>query len=217
MVFKDRHEAGKLLSDRLTSYDGTESLVLGLARGGIIVASEIARKLHLPLDILVVKKIPSPVQPELAIGALAPDGVFYVDWRLAHRVGADEEYVHAQILTLAEHIKQKTRLYRKGRRPLETKGKTVLVIDDGAATGATLLGAIRWLKKKNAATIVAAVPVAPSEVERMLRPHVDKLVITHLPVEFSAVGQFYKEFPQVEDEEVVELLTRYNTDQRMRH
>lgn len=198
MVFRDRVAAGTLLSRKLSSYRGTQSIVLGLPRGGVVVAAEIAKNLDLPLDVLVVKKIGAPNNPELAIGAVAPDGVFY----------GDEKQSKTQIAKLSDQVKQKTAFYRKNRGSLNVKGKTVLVADDGAATGATIRAAIRWLKKKKTGQIVVALPVAPAELAGKLEADADDVVVLETPEDFSAVGQFYDNFEQVTDEDMVELLRR---------
>lgn len=194
MVLKDRSQAGVFLAEKLSSYRGTASSILGLARGGVAVAKTLAGDLNLPLDVLVVKKIGAPGQEELAIGALAPDGVSYGD------------FDKSQIAILNGKIKQKTLLYRKGRKSYDFRGKTVIIVDDGAATGATMKVAIQWLRKKNAKKIVVALPVAPKELLLKIAPEVDELIVLETPDEFSAVGQFYKDFGQVSDEKVVELL-----------
>lgn len=206
MIFKDRNRAGVLLAEKLSSYRGKDALVMGLARGGMNVARTLADDLNLPLDVLVVKKIGAPGQEELAIGALAPDGVSHVDWRFAQMLGVDEEYIKSQIPSTNDQIKQKTLLYRKGRKPYKFREKTVILVDDGAATGATIEAAIKWLRKKHAKRIVVALPIAPKEVIPKIAPQADELVILDSPEEFSAVGQFYEQFEQVTDEEVVALL-----------
>ncbi|OGG24008.1 hypothetical protein A3A79_02315 [Candidatus Gottesmanbacteria bacterium RIFCSPLOWO2_01_FULL_43_11b] len=205
-MFTTRTDAGTNLAKKLVGYKGLTAVVLGLPRGGVVVASVVSQKLGLPLDVLVIKKIPSILEPELGIGALAPDNVSFVSWKLAHRVGADEAYLRIKNQELNDQIKKKILLYRKGRRPLDVKNKIVIVVDDGAATGATLEVAILWLRKKKAGKIVVAVPVAPISVVSKIKPEVHELVVIETPDDFSAVGQFYKEFPQVEDEEVVKLL-----------
>lgn len=205
-MFADRSQAADLLCQKLTSFRGTVTLVLGLPRGGVVVASVVAKTLGLPLDVLVVKKIPSPGNPELALGALAPDGVFTIDWKLSHSVGADEHYVRTQISELNDQIKQKILLYRKGRKPLDVKNKVIIVVDDGAATGATAQACIKWLRKKNAKKIVVALPTAPPEVVGKIKPEVSECIVLDTPHDFSAVGQFYKNFSQVEDSDVVQLL-----------
>lgn len=206
MIFTDRHSVGLLLVEKLSHYRGSDTVILGLARGGLRVASSLAFGLGVPLDVLVVKKIPAPGQSELAIGALAPDGVSFVDWKFAHRVGADEEYIRTQIRQLADQIKQKTALYRKSKKPLNVRDKTVVIVDDGVATGATLEAAIKWTRKKHARSVIAAIPVMPADTVSKIKPEVDELIVLETPAEFAAVGQFYKDFPQVEDREVIELL-----------
>lgn len=206
MMFKDRHQAGTLLAQKLLSYRGKTVCVVGLARGGVAVARSLAGDLNLPLDVLVVKKIGAPGQEELALGALAPDGVSYIDWRLTQRLGVDEEFVKQTISVQQSAISEKTRVYRKGRKPYAFREKTVIIVDDGAATGATIEVAIQWVRKKHAKRIVVAIPVAPQALIPKIRPEVDEVVVLDTPNEFSAVGQFYKDFRQISDEEVVELL-----------
>lgn len=205
-MFNDRHHAGTLLTEKLTSLRDRVSMVLGLPRGGVVVAAEVAKSFRVPLDVIVVKKVPSPAQVELGIGALAPNGVSFIDWKMALRVGADEKYINEQSKALSGIIKQKLLIYRKGKKPLIVKDKTVLVVDDGLATGATMEAAVKWLRVKKARRIFVAIPVAPVEVVNKIKPEVDELVVLEMPGDFGAVGQFYKEFPQVEDEEVVKLL-----------
>ncbi|OGG28797.1 hypothetical protein A2973_02015 [Candidatus Gottesmanbacteria bacterium RIFCSPLOWO2_01_FULL_49_10] len=206
MLFTDRTRAGVLLAEKLSSYRGTGAVVFGLARGGVVVARAGAQILDLPLDVLVVKKISAPRDPELAIGALAPDRVSYINWRLALRLGADEDFIKSQIRQLGDQIRQKTIRYRKGRKPYMLEDKTIVLVDDGVATGATLEAAIGWFRKKRAKRIVVAVPVAPPDIFPKITPEVDELVVLETPSDFSAVGQFYDKFPQVEDNEVVQLL-----------
>lgn len=206
MIFTDRVHAGSLLARKLFPYRDTASLVFGLPRGGVVVAKIVASNLGLPLDVLVVKKIGVPGNNELAIGAVAPDGVSFVDYPFAKMAGADEEYIRTQISELNDQIKQKINLYQKGGKKRSVRGKTAIVVDDGAATGATVRAAIAWLKKKKAEKIVVALPVVPREFMEKIRGDVDELVILETPEDFSAVGQFYREFPQVTDAEVIELL-----------
>lgn len=208
MIFTDRHSAGLLLLGKLVPWRGKDSIILGLARGGVVVASAIASGLDVPLDVLVVKKIPAPGESELALGALTPDGVSYVDWKFAGRLGVDEEYIKSQIRQLTDQIKQKTSIYRKRKKPINVRDKTVIIVDDGVATGATLEAAIKWTRKKHAGRIIAAIPVMPADTLGKIKPEVDELIVLEAPREFAAVGQFYKDFPQVEDSEVVQLLAQ---------
>ncbi len=181
-------------------------MVLGLARGGVVVGRALAQALSLPLDVLVVKKIPAPGNAELAVGALAPDGVSVVHWIILQRLGADEDYLKTHIPILTGEIKNRLQLYRKGRKPLEVKGKTVCVVDDGAATGATMEAAVKWLKKKKARKIIVALPVAPPDTVAKIKPEVNEMVVLETPPDLSAVGQFYDSFLQVEDGEVIKIL-----------
>lgn len=206
MVFTDRHQAGVLLADKLSTYRGSRSVVVGLARGGVATARAIADALHLPLDVVVVKKIGVPDEPELAIGALAPDNISSINWRFAQNLGVEEAYIKDAISRQSSAISEKTRLYRKGRKPYRLRDKTAILVDDGAATGATIEAAIKWLRKKHAKKIVIALPVAPKELSPKIAPEADELVVFESPTEFTAVGQFYKHFNQVTDEEVVALL-----------
>ncbi len=205
-MFNDRHQAGTLLTEKLAPLREGVSIVLALPRGGVVVAAEIAKSFKVPFDVIVVKKIPRPAKAELGIGALAPDGVSYIDWKMAHRVGADEKYINEQSEELSGIIKQKLIRYRKGKKPLIVKDKTVLVVDDGLATGVTMEAAVKWLRAKKARRVMVAIPVAPPEVVNKIKRQVDELVVLETPGDFGAVGQFYKEFPQVEDSEVIQLL-----------
>lgn len=204
-MFTDREEAGKRLAEKLVACRGKQAIVVGLARGGVVVAREVAAALSLPVDVLVVKKISSPEDTELALGALAPDGISVIDWKLAHRLGTDEVYLNARIAALSDQIRQKILLYRR-RKPLVVNGKDVILVDDGAATGATMEAAIKWAKNKQAKRIITALPVAPKDTVFKIQPEVDELVILDIPSDFTSVGQFYQTFPQVEDAEVVQLL-----------
>ena len=206
-MFTDRREAGTLLVKKITSKDeGT--IVVGLARGGVVVASSFALELSLPLDVLVVKKIPAPDQQELGLGAVTPNGIIQVNWCLAHTRGVDEAYIKSVIGNQESVIRQKTLIYRKGKKPLVVRDKTVILVDDGAATGATMEAAIKWCKAKKAKKIVAAIPVVSHEAADHIRPEVDELITLEEPEDFDAVGQFYREFVQVSDEEVIELLNK---------
>lgn len=208
MSFTDRQQAGERLAEKLAAYRGRDAVLLGLARGGVVVASTLASRLHQSMDVCVVKKIGSPFDSELAIGAVAPDGVSYVDWRLSHRTGADEHYVNKAISDQLSAISTKTLLYRKGKKPYQLRDKTVIIVDDGVATGATLEAAIKWLRSKKAKKIVVALPVAPPDVAAKIKPEVSELVVLETPNDFQSVGQYYQKFPQVEDEEVVRLLAQ---------
>jgi len=207
VIFNSRQQAGKLLADRLTGIVGINAVVIGLARGGVIVAHEISSRLNLPLDVLVVKKISSQLDPELALGALAPDGVSYLDWKLAQSLGVDEDTLNSKLIPdIQKLIDNRLLLYKRGRKHLEVKGRTVILVDDGVATGATMQAAVKWTKKKKAKRIVVAVPVVPPDFVSAIINDIDDILVLDTPDDFRAVGQFYRNFPQIADGEVVQLL-----------
>jgi len=206
-MFTDRTHAGTLLAEKLLPYKGNIDLILGLARGGVVISAAISRSLGIPHDVLIIKKIGSPGNPELAIGAVAPDAVFYIDDALARSTGADETYIKETINRLTSIIKEKIHVYRKGKKPLNIQHTSVILTDDGAATGATIYAAVHWAKKQQAKKIVVALPVAPQETIDRLKSLADEVIVLSTPTDFGAVGEFYREFPQITDEEVVELLT----------
>jgi len=215
VIFNDRKHAGHALAQQLSSYKKENPLILGLARGGSLVAKSIAEDMSLSFDVLVVKKIPSPQNPELGIGALAPDNVSYVDWKFAQRMGVDEDFVNKKIRNLAIDIKERMYIYRKGRKPIRPQDNTIILTDDGVATGGTIQAAILWLRKKHAKKIIVALPVVPLELTATIQRKADAVVVLETPSDFSAVGQFYKDFHEVDDEEVVELLCKRDTNIRM--
>ena len=209
-MIQNRTQAGVVLAEKLQTNACKSAVVIGLARGGVPVAAAIALALQIPVDVLVVKKIGSPVNPEFGLGAVAPDGVTFINWRTAHRVGADEEYIKGVIRDTREVIREKTLLYRKKKKQYALRDKIVILADDGAATGASLEAAIKWLRAKKARKIIVALPVAPLDVVSKIKPEVDHLIALETPKEFGSVGEFYKDFEQISDEEVVELLHRHS-------
>ena len=210
VLFKDRQHAGILLAEKLTAYGNGQVLIFGLARGGVVTAKSIADHLQVPIDVLVIKKLSSPLDREFAIGALAPEKAEIIHWKEAQRSGADEMYVHRETQRLSREISTLMATYRKGKKPVSLVGKSVLLIDDGAATGATMEAAVLWAKRKKAKNIVVAVPVISAVALRKLKPEVDDIVVYHTADEFVAVGDYYESFPQVAHEEVVSLV-RGNT------
>jgi len=196
-----------LLAEKLAEKPRTNPRILGLARGGVITASVVAKKLSVPVDVVVIKKLSGPGNPEFAIGAVTQDGVSLVEWGVAQRVGADESYVTHEIGRLTKEIRLQTQLYRTRKKPIAVEGVNVILVDDGAATGKTLETAVRWAKKKKARTIVVATPVASKEAVMMLTPEVNELVVYHEAQSLAAVSDYYESFPQVTDEEVIAMLT----------
>lgn len=217
-MFKNRVEAGRLLSDKLIKYRGnTKTAVLSIPRGGIVVGQELAKNLNLPLTYVVVKKLRAPGNPELAIGALAPDGVKVIDWELALKIGVEQEYLDEEIERKQKEVEERTEKFlersnlRGGSTSLKDKNFIILT-DDGVATGATVLAAIKYIKNLKPTTynlspkIILAVPVVAKDTFDKLKSEVDEIIALEIPDSFSAVGQFYEEFPQVTDEEVIKML-----------
>ncbi len=208
VIFKDRQSAGKLLAKRLTHFtDDRRLIVLGIPRGGVVVAAEIAKQLQLPLDIIVTRKIGAPNQKELALGAVDADGEVVWDRELLDQLRIDNGQL--TIEEVKEEIKRRETTYRQGREALNIEGKTIILTDDGIATGATILAAIRFLRRHKVKKIALAVPVASKEsVERVSKEigEIGEIVVLETPEYFQAVGQFYQYFEEVSDEEVIQLL-----------
>lgn len=204
-MWADRVEAGRRLAEELVKYKGSGAIVLGIPRGGVVVAAQIAGSLGLRLDIVLAKKIGSPYNPEVAIGAVAEDGSIRVDERFASAVGATQAYIDSEAKSLSAKMKDQRALFVPGGKSLEPAGKTFIVADDGIATGATVLAAVDFLKRKGAKVVVAA-PVCPPDTAEELRKAADETVLLETPVNFGAVGAFYADFTQVEDETVKEIL-----------
>lgn len=207
MRFKDRADAGRQLAHALQKYaHQKEAVAIGLPRGGMVPAAEVARELKLPLDMVVVRKLGDPLNPELALGALAQDGTIVLNDDVMHARGLSIKDLDAVIERETKEAARRLELYRPGRQPLVVQGKTVLLIDDGIATGATVRAAVAWLRAQGAHKIVLAVPVAPSDSLQVLRKDVDELYILHVPAIFWGVGDFYDHFAQTTDEEVINLM-----------
>ncbi|MCH8003024.1 MAG: phosphoribosyltransferase [Nanoarchaeota archaeon] len=199
MIFKDRHEAGKKLTKKLSKYkDKKEAIVLGIPRGGVEVAFEVAKILKVPLSIVVTKKIGHPFESEFAIGAVSP-GNYIVDENYGKEAG--EDYIKKTVREMNREIKRRYKKYTKGKMP-ELKDKIVIVVDDGLATGFTMLAAVKYVKSKNPQRLIVAVPVAAQDSFEKVKQVVDEIICLHVPVFFGAVGSFYQEFLQLEDEEV---------------
>ena len=203
MMFKDRIEAGKKLIAEVKRVVKGESLVLGIPRGGVVIGKVVADKLGWKFDVLVTKKIGFPRQEELAMGAVAEDGRPVWDKRLKKRVSEDEW--KKELIKTREKVERYIREFRKEKK-LNVKGKTVIIVDDGIATGKTVEAGISWLRKEEVNKIVIATPVCAKDTAEKLKELVDEWICLSMPVNFMAVGQFYEEFSQVSDEEVKQLL-----------
>jgi putative phosphoribosyl transferase len=208
MPFRNRHDAGRRLAADLSAYaNRLDVCALALPRGGVPVAYEVARALHIPLDIWAVRKIGAPHQPELAIGAIATGGVEILSASLPARLFISpamvEEILAAERLELA----RREQAYRGNRPPIAVEGKTVLLIDDGVATGASMQVAIEALRRRRPASIVVAVPVVDRRIKEMLAQHADEVVSVLTPGDLNAVGEWYEDFSQTTDEDVCRLLS----------
>ena len=204
-AFADRREAGQRLADSLATLRGEPVIVLGIPRGGVVVAAEVARALDAPLDVVVPRKVGAPGNPELGLGAVAP-GVSVLDERLIRDLGVPRSYLEQEIAAQEREIERRTAAYRGDRPPVELDGKTAVVVDDGVATGGTAVAALRWAKYAGARRVVLAVPVAPRQAMAGLAEEADDVVVLGTPEPFYAVGQWYDRFDQVSDDEVVRLL-----------
>lgn len=208
MLFKDRKDAGMQLVPKLEKYKGRQDvIVLGLARGGMVTAAEIAEGLDVPLNVIVVRKIGAPGNEELAVGAIAEHGEGIFNENLVGALGVSRDYLKREVERQRSVLKERLELYR-GKTPApDLKGKTVILVDDGIATGASMRVAIKSMREAKVKKIVLAVPVAAPESLHKISLEVDETVCLHSPAFFEAVGEFYREFDQTSDEEVVHLLT----------
>lgn len=208
MTFRDRREAGRRLAEALTGYRARRPFVLAVPRGGIVVGYEVAVALDAPLDVVVPRKLRAPYNPELAVGAVAHDGSVYLDAPLVSSLRITDDYLKEETAVQLEEIRRRLALYRGDRPQPDLAGRTALVVDDGIATGATLIAALRAVRQMAPAAAVAAIPVAPPEGAEALRAEADDVVCLYTPTLFYAVGQFYDDFAQTTDDEVIFLLRR---------
>jgi predicted phosphoribosyltransferase len=207
MRFRDRRDAGRVLAERLQIYKGRgDLLVLALPRGGVPVAFEVARELQAPLDVLLVRKLGLPGHEELAIGAVATGGIRVLDEALLRQFGISAETVEGIAEREGRELQRRERAYRAEQPPPDPAGSTVILVDDGLATGASMRAAVRALRRSGPAAVVVAVPVAPAATCAALREDADAVVCARTPEPFAAVGQWYEDFSQTSDEEVRELL-----------
>jgi putative phosphoribosyl transferase len=206
-MFQDRVDAGRLLAEALGHLDGEDFVVLGVPRGGVEVAAEVARVRGWPLDIVIPRKIGAPSNPELGLGAIAP-GVRVLDERMIRSLNVSQAYLEEEIAAQEEEIRRRTEAYRGGQPPVPVAGRVAVVVDDGVATGGTAIAALRWARAAGASRVILAVPIAPREAVARLSKEADEVVALATPEPFFAVGQWYERFPQTSDDEVVRLLER---------
>ncbi|MDO8663180.1 MAG: phosphoribosyltransferase family protein [Candidatus Omnitrophota bacterium] len=206
--FQDREEAGRLLAKELRNLGGKETVVLGIPRGGMIVAAEVSRLLGADLDIVLARKIGAPGNPEFAIGAVSEDGREFVDQSIALQVGADEFFIQEAKARQLEMIANRKNLYRKAQPKVSLKQRLVIIVDDGLATGATMQAALWSAREEGPGSIIAALPVASKDGLEKIAGYADEAFCLRAPDYFSAVSQFYRQFPEVTDKEVLEILAR---------
>ena len=217
-IFQNRQHAGRELASELTQYrDQENTLVLGIPRGGLPVAYEVAAALHLPLDVYVVRKLGMPGHEEYAIGAIASGGVRVLNEEAIGHIFRATDIIEAVTEREQRELKRREVLYRGDRPLLDPKGKIVLLVDDGLATGSTMRAAVAALRQHGAARIIVAVPVAPPETCAELATEADEVICVLEPENFMAVGQFYEDFDQTTDDEVSEILARAEDEFGHRH
>lgn len=207
-MFKDRADAGRRLAELLKRWRGQNPVVLALPRGGVPVAAEIVRAIGGELSLLVIRKIGSPHQPELAIGAVVDinGGSVVLNDEIVAALGVDEAFIKAESQRQLAEARRRKALFMGQRQMPDLRGRIVIVVDDGIATGATVRAGLRALRDAGAGHLVLAVPIAPREIVNLLREAVDEVVVLEAPERFSSVGAFYEDFQQVEDAEVLAIL-----------
>jgi len=207
VIFADRVEAGERLAKALVHHAGTASVVLAVPRGGVIVGEVVARALGAPLDVVVPRKIGAPGNPELGIGAVAP-GIRVLDPSALSLLRVSPGYLEREIEAQEAEIERRQHAYRDGRAAQPVAGKVAIVIDDGVATGGTAVAALRWARAQGASHVVFAVPVAPRQSLSRLQAEADEVIVLETPEPFFAVGEWYRDFGQTTDDEVVVALAR---------
>jgi predicted phosphoribosyltransferase len=205
-IFRDRAEAGRILSGALKEFAGQDAVVLGIPRGGVVVAAQIAKAIDADLDVALTRKIGAPLQPELAIGALAESGQIYLNDLLAAQAGADEGYIEREKVRQAGVIKERAQQYRKVRSKIPLAGRLVIVVDDGVATGATMLATLWSLARERPQRLVVALPVATDDAVDILAEAADEIVVLQVPIFLAGISQFYGDFSQTGDDEIVDIL-----------
>lgn len=212
MEFVDRHDAGRRLAVELEPLAEARPVIIALPRGGVPVAFEIARVLHAPLDILAVRKLGAPGNPELGVGAVAEDGTGVLDPQSASVHGMTQATLGETLARESRELLRRVERYRDGRPSIDLRGRTVIVVDDGLATGLTDLAAVRALRKRGARRIIVAVPVGSGEAVSMLAEEADRVVCLQVPPRLLGVGMWYRDFTPVSDEQVIALLAEAETE-----
>jgi putative phosphoribosyl transferase len=202
-MFNDRADAGRQLAEKLRKYSGANSILLAIPRGGVTVAYEISKELKIPVDVIIVRKVGHPYNPEYALGAVGVDGSFI---HTAHGQGVSQEYIDSMVREKQSEAKERYLELRGDKPPIDLKDKIAILVDDGVATGSTMLMAVMLVKEKNPKKIVIAVPVAPPDTIKQLEKVADEVINLLAPYGFMAIGQYYRDFSQVSTEEAKRML-----------
>ena len=209
MIFKNRQEAGQKLAEKLNEFKGKkDTLILALPRGGVVTAFEIAKELNLPLDLVVPRKIGAPDNEEYAIGAITETGEGIFNQEAIASLGVPQEYLDNKIAAEKKEAQRRLKTYRQDRPPLNLANKTVIIVDDGIATGLTMRAAIKSVKEKKAKKVIVAVPVSAQDSLKTIQKEADEVICLDAPLFFGAVGAFYEDFGQTTDEEVIDLMKK---------
>lgn len=206
MKFRDRIEAGNLLAEKLAEKSYAPAIVLGIPRGGVILADIVAKKIGADFDIVIPRKLGAPKNEELAIGAVMEDGTSYINRYIVNALRIPQDYLGSEKERQAAEIRRRSSVYRKPDLNYDIAGKNVILVDDGIATGATVIASARWARKRQLSTLTIAVPVAPSQSVDVLEQEADSVVVMHMPDNFGSVGQFYEEFEPVSDDQVIQIM-----------
>jgi putative phosphoribosyl transferase len=204
-VFRDRVDAGNLLAEKLAKNGHTPTVVLGIPRGGVILADIVAKRLGADLDIVIPRKLGAPENEELAIGAVMEDGTSYINRYIVNALHISQDYIENEKARQAAEIKRRATAYRKPGS-YKIAGRNVILVDDGIATGATVIASARWVKKQHPLKLIVAVPVAPPQSVELLEQESDFVIVLDTPRDFSSVGQFYQEFTPVSDDQVTHVM-----------
>lgn len=206
MKFHNRIEAGNLLAERLAENRYSSMIVLGIPRGGVILGDIVAKKLGADFDIVIPRKLGAPENEELAIGAVMEDGTVYINRYIVNALRIPENYIQNERLRQVAEIRRRSTAYRKHDLSYKITGKNAIIVDDGIATGATVIASARWARKHHPSTLTIAVPVAPSQTVDVLEQESDSVIVLHTPHDFGSVGQFYEEFGPVSDDQVTQIM-----------
>ncbi len=212
-IYEDRKDAAEFLAQKLKKKFGDQlkrenTIILAIPRGGVVTGDVVAERLEVSMDVIVSRKVGSPFNPELAIGAVMHDGSFFPNEDIIKMLGVPKRYIDEQIAIQMKEIERRLLKFR-GSKKYNLEGKFVILVDDGIATGATVFAAIKWLREQNVKKLVVAVPVGPSDTIPRLQAVADEVVVLQAPLLFGAVGEFYQDFSQVTDDEVVETMKKY--------